>query len=74
MTSGREVHSVFGLVFGFIYWSSGIWTGWRMAALGVALVALTLVGFYAVRGWYSLYMGVVSGGALILGGLWLRRV
>ena len=74
VTSGREVHSVFGLVFGFIYLIVGLWMGWRMAALGVALVALTLVGFYAVREWYALFMGVVAGGALVLGGFWLRRL
>jgi hypothetical protein len=74
VTSEREVHSVFGLVFGFIYVVIGVWAGWRLAALGLALVALTLVGFYAVHGWYPLFMGVVAGGALILGGLWLRRL
>ena len=74
VTSNREIHSIFGLVFGFIYLGMGLWIGWRLAALGVALVALTLIGFYAIDAWYSLYMGLVSGGALILGGLWLRRI
>jgi hypothetical protein len=75
VTSGREVHSIFGLVFGCIYVAMGVWTGWRLAALGLALAALTLVGFYAApAGWYALYMGLVSGGALVLGGLWLRRL
>jgi hypothetical protein len=74
LTSSREVHSVFGLVFGFIYLGLGLWTGWRMAALGLALIALTLIGFYAIGQWYWLYMGLVGGGALFLGGLWLRRV
>ena len=74
VTSVREVHSIFGLVFGFIYVGVGIWGGWRMTVLGAALIALTLVGFYAIGVWYSLYMGLVSGGALILGGLWLRKI
>jgi len=74
ITSPREVHSVFGLVFGFLYLGVGLWTGWRMAILGVALIVLTFVGFYAVGAWYALYMGLVSGGALILGGLWLRKI
>jgi hypothetical protein len=73
-SSGREIHSLFGLVFGFIYVAIGIWTGWRMTVLGAALVALTLIGFFVVGHWYSLYMGLVSGGALIVGGLWLRRI
>jgi hypothetical protein len=74
VTSQREVHSVFGLIFGFIYVIVGLWLGWRMAALGAALVALTLVGFYLVHGWYALFMGVVAGGALIVGGFWLRKL
>jgi hypothetical protein len=74
VTSGREVHSIFGLVFGFIYVGLGLWTGWRLLALGAALVVATFVGFYEIGVWYSLYMGLVSGGALLLGGLWLRKI
>ncbi len=74
VTSGREVHSIFGIVFGFIYVGMGLWTGWRLLALGAALVAATFVGFYEVTTWYGLYMGLVSGGALLLGGLWLRKI
>jgi hypothetical protein len=73
-TEPRQVHSVFGLVFGFIYLAFGLWTGWRMLALGVALIVATFVGFYEIGAWYSLYMGLVSGGALLLGGLWLRKI
>jgi len=72
--SGIEVHSIFGIVFGFLYMGVGLWMGWRMFALGAALAVLTLIGFYEVRAWYGLYMGLVSGGALILGGLWLRKI
>jgi hypothetical protein len=74
VTSGREVHSIFGLVFGFLYLGAGLWLGWRLVALGAGLVALTLIGFYAVGAWYALYMGLVAGGALLLGGLWLRKL
>jgi hypothetical protein len=74
LTSGIEIHSIFGIVFGFLYMGVGLWMGWRIFALGAALAALTLIGFYEVRAWYGLYMGLVSGGALILGGFWLRKV
>jgi hypothetical protein len=74
VTSGIEIHSIFGIVFGFLYMGFGLWMGWRILALGAALTVLTLVGFYEVRAWYGLYMGLVSGGALILGGFWLRRL
>jgi hypothetical protein len=72
--SWRQGHSVFGLVFGFIYLVTGFWIGRRLVILGVALIALTLLGYYAVHAWYPLFMGVVGGGALILGGLWLRSI
>jgi hypothetical protein len=74
VTSGIEIHSIFGVVFGFLYMGFGLWMGWRIFALGAALAVLTLIGFYEVRAWYGLYMGLVSGGALILGGFWLRRL
>lgn len=74
VTSARQVHSVFGLVFGFIYVGMGLWAGWRLLALGAALVALTLIGFFQIGAWYFLYMGLVGGGALLLGGLWLRKI
>jgi hypothetical protein len=74
VTGGVEVHSVFGLFFGFLYMGFGLWMGWRILALGAALVALTLIGYFEVKAWYFLYMGLVSGGALLLGGLWLRKI
>ncbi|HEY3798756.1 MAG TPA: hypothetical protein VGL58_10425 [Caulobacteraceae bacterium] len=74
--SVKQSHSLFGLVAGFAYLLEGLWLGWRLIALGVALIALTLVGFYTLSlfGGYLVFMGVVGGGALILGGLWLRRI
>jgi hypothetical protein len=73
-SDGRQVHTVFALVFGYIYLIAGVWVGWRVAALGVALVALSFFGFLGLGLWYPLYMGIVGGGALILGGLWLRQI
>jgi hypothetical protein len=72
----KQAHSMFGLVAGFAYVLEGLWLGWRLLLLGLALVGLTLFGFYALPlfGGYLLFMGVVGGGALILGGLWLRRL
>lgn len=72
-TTLREIHSVYGLVFGFLYAAVGMWVGRRVLALGLALMILTLVGFFGVGAWYLLYMGVVTGGSLIVGGLWMRR-
>jgi hypothetical protein len=46
----------------------------RMLVLGGTLAALTLFGFFALPAHFLLWMAVVGGGSLILGGLWLRQV
>jgi hypothetical protein len=53
----------------------GIWTrGSRMLILGTAVAALTLAGFFFFPQTFALWMAIVGGGGLILGGLWLRSV
>jgi hypothetical protein len=71
-SSGAQTHTFISDFFGFAYIIAGLWRGWRLVALGVALVGLSLIGFYEVHSYYLAYMGVVGGGALMLGGLWLR--
>ena len=72
----KRDHSVFGLFFGFAYIVQGLWRGWRLVALGALLTVLTLFAFYALPLWggYLTFMGLVGGGALVLGGLWLRKL
>ena len=72
----KRDHSVFGLFFGFAYIVQGLWRGWRLVVLGALLTALTLFAFYALPLWggYLTFMGVAGGGALVLGGLWLRKL
>jgi hypothetical protein len=74
LQDGRQEHSFIGVFFGCLYVAVGVFMGWRIVAIGVALAVLSMVGFYAVHDYYLAYMGVVGGGALILSGLWLRRV
>ncbi len=63
----------FPILVSLYYALIGIWTrGLRMLALGAALLVLTLMGFFHFREMFDLWMAVVGGGALILGGLWLR--
>lgn len=40
---------------------------------GVAITALTLIGYFFIGEAFPLWMGFVNGGGLILGGLWMRR-
>ena len=55
-------------------WRFGAWTGWRLFAIGLTATVLILFGYYGVHSHYFLYMGCVSGGALMGGGLWLRHL
>jgi hypothetical protein len=57
------------------YVLTGLWArAPRIAVLGVALAALTLGGFLWAPDYFNLLLAVGGGGALILGGLWMRTV
>ena len=45
----------------------------RMLWIAAALFILTMVGFFYLRPVLYYWMAAVGGGALVLGGLWLRR-
>jgi hypothetical protein len=72
----NQVGAFFPLVIGLYYTFIGVWTkgGWRMIPLGLALIALTLGGYFFLPEHFLLWMAAVGGGGLILGGLWLRSV
>ena len=72
---GRSGGAFFPLLVAFYYALIGIWThAVRMLILGVALAALTLAAFFLIPAFFPLWMAIVGGGGLILGGLWLRNV
>ena len=41
--------------------------------IGLSITALTLIGYVYIGEGFDLWMAVVDGGGLILGGLWMRR-
>jgi hypothetical protein len=70
-----QVGAFFPLLVSLFYAIVGIWTGGRrLIVLSALIVALTLVGFFYLPAYFALWMAVVGGGGLILGGLWLRSV
>jgi hypothetical protein len=71
---GRQQSSFMSMFWTFLYMAIGAWAGWRLFIIGLAATLLILLGYYGVHTHYFLYMGCVSGGALIAGGLWLRRL
>jgi hypothetical protein len=56
------------------YILGGIWLGRFFVVLGVILTVLVLIGYFALGAWFELWMMVVGGAGLIVGGLWLRRL
>ena len=70
----REMGAFWPIYFMLIYCIAGLWFGPAFLAIGLGITALTLVGYFFVTGAaFLLWMAVVNGGGLILGGLWMRR-
>jgi hypothetical protein len=70
-----QVSAFFPILVALFYAIVGIWTrGARMLVAGVVVAALTLAGYFLLPQYFALWMAVVGGGALILGGIWLRSV
>jgi hypothetical protein len=69
----RQLSVFWPTYFMMIYTIVGLWAGWAFVAIGVGITALTLIGYFFSGNWFELWMAVVNGGGLILGGLWMRR-
>jgi hypothetical protein len=72
--SGRQGNAFISLFWACAYMATGAWIGWRLFAIGVVTAAGILVGYHLIDQHYFLWMGVVGGGSLIAGGLWLRKL
>jgi hypothetical protein len=73
--SNLQAGALFPLLVSISYVLRGIWTStYRMIVLGVAVGALNLAGYVWFAHDYLLWMAGLGGGALILGGFWLRQV
>lgn len=64
--------AVISLCVAATYMLAGVWGGARWLVLGASLFALILLGWFAASAWFFLWMAVAGGGALILGGVWLK--
>ena len=70
----RQVAAFIPLFVALAYVLRGIRSGPRHAVTGTLVATLTLLGFFLVKEHFFLWMAAVGGGALILAGVWLRRV
>ncbi len=71
--SGAEVQMLVTLLVAAGYAVAGCWIGLRYAIIGVALGALAAGVFHLAPAQLPLILTMAGGGALILGGLWMRR-
>ena len=69
----REMNAFWATFFMLPYTMVGLWLGWAFVAIGLGITALTLIGYYWSGPYFELWMAVVNGGGLMLGGLWMRR-
>ena len=69
----RQMGTFWPIYFMLVYTIAGLWAGYAFVAIGVAITALTLIGYFFLGAWFEPWMAVVNGGGLMLGGLWMRR-
>jgi len=72
--SGAQISAFWTTLAMLGYVLAGIWLGRFFITCGIAVTALTLVGYFWLGHWFPLWMAAIEGGALIGGGLWLRRI
>jgi hypothetical protein len=70
----RQGNAFVSLFWAFAYMVIGAWVGWRLFAIGAVTAAAVLFGYLAVEQHYYLWMAACGGGALVAGGLWLRKI
>ncbi len=69
----RQMDAFWPIYSMMVYTIVGIWFGYAFAAIGIGITALTLIGYFFAGDWFHLWMALVDGGGLVLGGLWMRR-
>jgi hypothetical protein len=69
----RQLGTFWPIYFMLFYTIAGLWVGLAFVAIGLGIIALTLIGYFFVGDAFDLWMAFVNGGGLIVGGLWMRR-
>jgi hypothetical protein len=72
----RQFHAFISLFWALAYMAAGAWIGVRLYAIGLVTALAVLFGFEFIDNMshYGLWVGVVGGGSLLSGGLWLRKL
>jgi hypothetical protein len=70
----RQQNAFWPVYIMLFYMLAGVWFGYAFIVIGASIIALTLIGYVYIPGLpFLLWMAVVNGGGLFLGGLWMRR-
>jgi hypothetical protein len=69
----NQVAAFIAMVVALCYSMVGLFGMPRLIIAGAAIFVLTLFGYFTLPGIFSLWMAVIGGGGLFLGGVWLRR-
>jgi uncharacterized membrane protein YeaQ/YmgE (transglycosylase-associated protein family) len=69
----RQMGTFWPIYFMLVYTIAGLWAGYAFVAIGLGITALTLIGYFFTGDAFDLWMALVNGGGLMLGGLWMRR-
>jgi hypothetical protein len=69
----RQLGVFWPTYFMMIYTIVGLWVGAAFVAIGLGITTLTMIGYFFSGDVFDLWMAVVNGGGLILGGVWMRR-
>lgn len=69
----RQLGAFWASYFMLAYSIAGLWLGPAFVAIGLGVTAMTLFGYFFINDWFELWMAVVYGGGLLLGGFWMRR-
>lgn len=69
----RQLNAFWPMLFMLGYVIAGLWVGRFFVFCGIIVTGLTLIGYHWLGNWFGLWMAAIDGGALLLGGLWLRR-
>jgi hypothetical protein len=71
--TSAQISAFFPMLVALFYSLVGIWTrGLRMVVAGAVIAALTLAGYFMFPQIFLAWMALLGGGALIVGGFWLR--
>ncbi len=69
----QQSDAVAALLVGAVYVAMGSSVGLRLSAVGAAVMAATVAGWYVAHDYFFLWMAAAGGGGLIVGGLWFRK-